>query len=69
MNYGFIGCGNMGSALIRAAVKAVDPSRIMITDTDEKKAEALAAETGTSFTDLKTLAEGTQMIFLGVSPR
>ena len=69
MKYGFIGCGNMGSALIRAAVKAVDPSRIMITDTDEKKAEALAQETGTAFTDLKTLAEETQMIFLGVKPQ
>ena len=35
--YGFIGCGNMGGALIRAAAKAVSPKNIWITDKDAAK--------------------------------
>ena len=35
--YGFIGCGNMGGALIRAAAKAISPKNIWITDKDSDK--------------------------------
>ena len=36
MKYGFIGCGNMGGALIRAAAKTTKD--IMVADFDNKKA-------------------------------
>ena len=41
---GFIGCGNMGGALVRAAAKSVDGNQIAVCDYDEKKAQALAKE-------------------------
>lgn len=66
---GFIGCGNMGGALIRAAAKVLDPKDILITDTDTAKGEALAAETGACFTDAAALAGTADMIFLGVKPQ
>ena len=40
----FIGTGNMGSALIRAACRAIGPDQVVITDYLPAKAEALATE-------------------------
>ena len=39
---GFIGTGNMGSALARAAAKTVDPARILLCNRTREKAGALA---------------------------
>lgn len=69
MNYGFIGCGNMGGSLIKAAVKAVRPSDIMITDRDVAKRDALAAETGASAAEIGDIAGKCGVIFLGVKPQ
>lgn len=46
--FGLIGCGNMGSALVRGVVNAhlLEPYRIRLVDVDAKKARALAEETG-----------------------
>ena len=38
---GFIGCGNMGGALARAAAKAIGGDRIAICDYDKQKTEKL----------------------------
>ncbi len=59
----------MGGALVRAAVKAVCPSQILITDKDEAKGAELARETGVQQTDLQTLASESSCIFLGVKPQ
>ena len=58
MKYGFIGCGNMGGALIRAAAK--NTKDIMIADFDNW--EALAAYKADTMRDnvieyVKTIAE------------
>lgn len=45
-NVTFIGTGNMGGALIRAACRSMDPQRIHITDHNLTIAKTLAAETG-----------------------
>lgn len=66
---GFIGCGNMGGALVRAAAKAVDPARIIINNRTQAKAEKLAAETGVCTGDLRSVAEECSYIFLGVKPQ
>ena len=66
---GFIGCGNMGGALIRAAAKAIDPKRILIADALADKVSALAAETGAQPSDLAAIAEKCRYIFLGVKPQ
>ena len=42
----FIGAGNMGGALIRAACKAIPPEDVLIYDTDSAKTSALAYEAG-----------------------
>lgn len=67
MKYGFIGCGNMGGALIRAAAKTTKD--IMIADFDEQKAISLANELGLVVGDNKTIASNCDRIFLGVKPQ
>ena len=67
MKYGFIGCGNMGGALIRAAAKQTKD--IMIADFDVQKAKTLASELGLAVSDNKTIAKECDRIFLGVKPQ
>ena len=67
MKYGFIGCGNMGGALIRAAAKQTKD--IIIADFDECKAKALASELGLAAGDNNTIATECDRIFLGVKPQ
>lgn len=67
MKYGFIGCGNMGGALIRAAAKSTKD--IMIADFDNEKANSLANELGLTASDNKTIATECDGIFLGVKPQ
>lgn len=42
----FIGGGNMGGAILRAACRALPPEQVLLYDPDAEKAEALSAETG-----------------------
>ena len=65
MKYGFIGCGNMGSALVRALHKST--TDIAITDRSGK-AKEFAAELGIAYTDNETLVKNCDRIFLGVKP-
>ncbi len=67
MKYGFIGCGNMGGALIRAAAKQTKD--IMIADFDNEKANSLANELGLVASDNPTIAAQCDKIFLGVKPQ
>ncbi len=67
MKYGFIGCGNMGGALIRAAAKKTKD--IMIADFDNQKANSLANELGLIAGDNQTIAAQCDRIFLGVKPQ
>ena len=67
--FGFIGTGNMGSALVRAAAQAVDAKNITLADQCAEKAAALANELGCANTDVKTLAQNSYYIFLGVKPQ
>ena len=65
MKYGFIGCGNMGSAIVRAlATKTKD---ILITDRSGK-AKSIAAELDIAYGDSATIAATCDRIFLGVKP-
>lgn len=69
IKYGFIGCGNMGGALIKGAAKAVNPQDIYITDKDKEKAISLSKETATSFENIEKIAKECKYIFLGVKPQ
>lgn len=65
MKYGFIGCGNMGSAIARALSKQT--CNFLITDRSGN-AMSLAAELGASYTDMGTIADRCDAIFLAVKP-
>lgn len=64
MKIGFIGAGNMGSALATAA----KDSELFIYDKDAKKAEALASALGAKCAEAKDIAKNCDFIFLGVKP-
>lgn len=67
--YGFIGTGNMGSALARAVALAVGGEGIVLSDASAKKAQLLSEELKCSYADTKTVAAEAEYIFLGVKPQ
>ena len=67
MKIGFIGAGNMGSALASAAAKAED-AQIYIFDKDSAKAKELAAKIKATVADAKKIAAECDFVFLGVKP-
>ncbi len=68
MKLGFMGCGNMGGALVRAAAKSVSPENIAVYDIDTAKADALAKELAVVSVGLKELAKA-DFLVLGVKPQ
>lgn len=68
--FAFIGTGNMGGAIIRAACRVIDPKQIILTDFSAEKAAELAKETGcqTAATNLEA-AEMADFIILCVKPQ
>lgn len=70
MTYGFIGTGNMGGALCRAAASVVEDRRdLWLSNRTMAKAEALADELGATPADNETIAEECDYILLGVKPQ
>ncbi len=66
---GFIGSGNMGSALAQAVSKSIDPKEIAVSDHSQKKAEALAESLGAVASDNAEIVKEAKYIFLGVKPQ
>ena len=64
---GFIGTGNMGGALARAAAKNRE-NQLLLANRSPEKAAALATETGGTPVDNLTLVRQAELIFLGVKP-
>ena len=65
----FIGVGNMGGALARAACRAIGPEQVVVTNRTPAKAGALAAELGCSLAKSNGDAvREAEFIFLGVKP-
>ncbi len=67
--FAFIGTGNMGAALARAAVKTVSPEKIILANRTPAKAEALAAATGCAVGTALDAAAQSKFIVLGVKPQ
>lgn len=66
----FIGAGNMGGALIRAACRAIGPNEVLIADHQPQKAAALARELGCTATATNDEALcGAETVFLCVKPQ
>ena len=69
MRFGFIGTGNMGGALARAARRKLAGEDLLLANRTEAKAAALAKELGASLSNNRTIAGNADYIFLGVKPQ
>lgn len=69
MKIGFIGTGNMGGALARAAAKSVAKENILLADAYAPVAEALAEELGCKAVTVVEAAKNADVLFLGVKPQ
>ena len=68
-DFGFIGCGNMGGALARAAVRSLPGEKIILSSRTAEKAEALASSLGVRAGTNEDAASESRYIFLGVKPQ
>ncbi len=66
---GFIGCGNMGSAIAAAVAETIEPSEILLADSLASKSEELAARLGARAADNEQVARECSYIFLAVKPQ
>ncbi len=66
---GFIGVGNMGGALLNAALKKCNANKIIIADHNQEKAKETAKNTGCRFGNNQDVINGAKFIFLGVKPQ
>lgn len=66
--FGFIGTGNMGSALAQAAAKAVKADELYLANRTPEKAQALAAQLGCRAVTAEEAAK-CSYVFLGVKPQ
>ncbi len=69
MKVGFIGTGNMGGALAKAAAKSCLSPQIYLADFNAEKAAALAKEIGGKHENNETLCRECDVVFLGVKPQ
>lgn len=69
MKIGFIGCGNMGGALVNAASKSVNASDIYVYDRSGEKTEALESSLGVIASGEEKIIADAKYIFLGVKPQ
>ena len=65
----FIGVGNMGGALARAACRALGPGEVVVSNRTPAKAEALGLELGCMAADNEGAVRSARYIFLGVKPQ
>ncbi len=67
--FGFLGCGNMGGALVSAASKSISGDRLAICDGDSSKTDAFVKSNKAIATTAKQIAQNSQYIFLAVKPQ
>ena len=67
--FGFIGTGNMGGALAKAAAVSLPADQILLSNRTAAKAEALAAQLGCQAASVEAVARNSRFIFLGVKPQ
>ena len=66
--FGFIGCGNMGSALATAVSRVIGGGRVLLANRNPEKAAALAEKLGAHACDNARAARESDFLFLGVKP-
>lgn len=65
----FIGVGNMGGTLARAAVESVGPAQVLVTSRTPEKARDFAAAQGCEAAANPEAAQRARYLFLGVKPQ
>lgn len=70
MRFGFIGCGNLGSSLVKGllAQRALGPEQVMVSDVDPSKMEGLKGLGVRTTSRNRELAEVSDVIFIAVKP-
>lgn len=66
--FGFIGTGNMGGAMAKAAARSLKPSQIFLANRTHEKAVALASKLGATAVSVEEAA-ACDIVFLGVKPQ
>ncbi|MBO5412336.1 MAG: pyrroline-5-carboxylate reductase [Clostridia bacterium] len=66
---GFIGCGNMGGALVASAVKSLPASEIAVCDYDQTKTENYAKNYGVAVLSAEEIVKTCRFVVLGVKPQ
>ncbi len=66
---GFIGAGNMGSALLQAVAKLAGGENIAVFDPDTAKTERLAEEFGCAVLHSSEIVKNAEYIFLAIKPQ
>ena len=69
ITFSFIGTGNMGGALARAARRRLPAGEILLSNRTQARAEALAGELGCAAGTVLQAAERGRYLFLGVKPQ
>lgn len=67
--FGFIGCGNMGSALVSAVATGNKDAAIALADYDKSKVDTLVEKYSATASTAKEIAAEAKYIFLGVKPQ
>ena len=67
--FSFIGTGNMGGALARAAVRRLPPAEVLLSNRTPSRAKALARELGCAAGSVTQAAAEGRFILLGVKPQ
>ena len=66
---GFIGCGNMGGALVKAAARKIDKKMIAVCDHNIEKVAALEKSLGVVPASAEEIAQEAKFVVLGVKPQ
>ncbi len=66
---GFIGCGNMGGALVKAAANTLSAKEIAICDFDAAKVEKYENEVGVVGSSAREIAQSAKFVVLAVKPQ
>ena len=69
ITFGFIGCGNMGGALLEAVAQSVDSACISICDQSIEKLEYYQSKLGVHAVEIEKAISDCDFIFLGVKPQ
>jgi len=66
---GFVGCGNMGGALLSAVCRRIPAENVLVFDPDQKKIAALCETLGVVYAEPQKIASEADLIVLGVKPQ